>query len=790
MIQILGLRNLKDSDKKYDAFHEKNWRYPSVSHLFLHLESVLKQIPGDEQWNLFYTVANCGEGKREFKSQNVIAFDVDGIDVEKLEDYINIVLETLGIYRQDTGIVASGNGLHFLVGLDSPITEKEYFAKHRPQYRALLNKINLALATRGLKGNADPAVWDARRILRVPGTANRKPNRPERMATLIQGHVNPVSFNLEAKSGLKIVKPEEQVPEQLIKKYRFDTAAILSECEFIKWCKEKPGEISEPQWYAALSIVGYLENGKQIAHDLSKGHKGYSAVETDDKLSQAMSASKPRTCKNIESLSSKCQGCKHFGKVTSPMGIRGEGFIQTELSGFHTLIYKDGDVEKKIPCYDDLIKFFEQKTQYKIFDSSRIVYVHNGKHYEEISKSEIEAFAQEHFDPSCSNKMADEFRGRVMRNHIKKAAWWKDSTDGLMNFQNGVLNLSTQEFLPHSKEYGFRFVLPFAYEAKAKAPIFEKMLGLITSGKIDVAQVILEYMGYCMVADNCWAQKALMLVGDGANGKSTLINIFKKMVGRGNYAAVGLRDLHMSEYSRQMLDGKLLNISEETPSKSLLDSSMFKNLVTGNDVQMRAPYKEPYTNAILAKQIFTCNEIPETTDTSHGFFRRLLLIEFHHKFSKEDASYDPHIEQKLECELSGIFNIAFAAYLGLKERKAFVHVKDIERAVAELKETTDTVQKWLKHWVIFYPINSGKGKSIPIGDLYENCYRPQTEGSRERVKNKDQFAKRLKKIIKDYDTRYLSNTSVGEKKCRALSAIDICEDADLNECNIFEQVLG
>jgi hypothetical protein len=362
-IQILGLRSfVNDENKKivYDAFHDKGWRATNLLELFKNPQALVELIPPKDRWNIFYTIASCGEGKREFNSQDVIVFDIDGINTDRLEDYIRLVLQTLNLTREKTGLVFSGHGLHFIIGLLEPITKKIFFKKNRHHYRGVLDRINQALKTEGLPGKADPAVFDARRILRLPGTVNRKPDQQDIMAIMLNGNIERVPFELSALSNLPEISDTDQISKEYIKKYpKVDTETILSGCKFLAWCKDKPNEVIEPQWYAMLSIIGRLDNGYKLAHEYSQGHASYTQEETDTKLEQATDSSGPRTCANIAAMWAGCVSCEHYQQVKSPILLHGADHIGTEYTGFHTIPFTAGGLPgKPVPNYDDLRKFF------------------------------------------------------------------------------------------------------------------------------------------------------------------------------------------------------------------------------------------------------------------------------------------------------------------------------------------------------------------------------------------------------------------------------------------------
>jgi hypothetical protein len=49
---------------------------------------------------------------------------------------------------------------------------------------------------------------------------------------------------------------------------RCDLTKIES-CEFIKWCRKKPMDVSEPQWFAMITNLARLEGGPELVHEIS-----------------------------------------------------------------------------------------------------------------------------------------------------------------------------------------------------------------------------------------------------------------------------------------------------------------------------------------------------------------------------------------------------------------------------------------------------------------------------------------------------------------------------------------
>ena len=695
--QFLGLRdvwNEKKSivDKTDSTFFKKKWGAPSVAELFAAPDKFIAQIPEKERWNMFYTVASCTENKREFSSQSVIMFDLDGINTDNLDAYISAVCTCLGLHSHHTGIVFSGNGLHFAVGLTQPITEAIYFDKNRRHYKALCEKINGALAAAAIPGKADPAVFDPRRIMRLPGTENRKEGKQIRVCSVLQGAVIPRDFDLAKLSGLPDVTAADHINPQAWKKYpKADKDAVCGGCNFLKWMKEEPNKVSEAQWYAGLSILARVD--RDAAHDHSKGHKGYSFAETETKIDQALAASGPRTCANINSLWGNCSKCPFFEKLQSPITLQGEKFIKTRDSGFFTQSTDaNGNIKQGKPCYSDLVLYFAELHPFIVNKESLVCFVFNGTHWEAYRDSDLMTFAQDHFKPAADTKMANEFSNLISRSNPRPSEWFSDTTRRKMNFRNGVLDLDTMELHPHSPAYGFRSVLGYDYDPTATAPMFEKFLMDVMADRKELTQVLLEFAGYAFSGDNCWAQKALILQGTGANGKSTFMDTLGALAGGEHLFSSLAPDDLSNDQNLVMLDGALFNLAEEMP-RNVRQEGKLKNLISGGKVLAKILYKQPHAFANRAKLIFSCNELPHTKDASDGFFRRFIIVPFDRKY--KEGERDDFIGAKLLTELPGIFNLIIEGYKRLQAQRKFTTSGVLTEVVEEFRRDTDTVSAWV-----------------------------------------------------------------------------------------------
>lgn len=709
MIQILGYREFFDKQKQSWGLKQVFFKpkAKSVPDLFQNLDAYIAQIPVEERYNLHYTLARCHTNTRVFIDQTTIPFDLDDIDTTKIDSYCAVMEDVLGLKISQIGAVFSGRGLHFIVETTQTFASEEELTSYRPNYKALVDKINLKIKEAGLPGAADPMVLRKSGTLRLPGTENRPfPNaKPKdifepKKAYPINARIETHAFNLlsfGAESG-------DHITAQALRSFpRPDTEFLLEECNFLKWNFDKPWEVSEGEWYAALSIVGHLEDGRNLAHKMSAGDKDrYDYGTTDTKLTQAMEASGPRTCQNIDTLSDKCKACKHFGQITSPIMLRGPNFIKTIDSGFWEMEFneKDGTLRPKRPAYEDLRRYFEKQHRY-ISAPSGSVYVWKDTRWVEMEEAFIKGFAQDNFNPKPNSSHVQEFVNLVRRTNLRTENWFAISIEGKINLSNGVLHLDTMELEPHDPKYGFRYCLDHGLDKAATCPRFDKFMQEITLGRKELQDVLMEYAAYSFAGMPYRWHKALMLSGEGSNGKSTWLSVLKKLAGTEAFSSLMLGELK-EEYKRAVLMNKLFNVAEETPVRGLDDSSWFKILSAGGTYTAREIYKKPVTvTSNRTKLIMACNELPDLNDFSDGLARRLIIVPFEASFKGSAA--DPKLEETLETELPGILNRVIEAYQRLILQNGFTESQIVKEAVEQYRTMQNSVATWLTENVQLAP---------------------------------------------------------------------------------------
>lgn len=237
---------------------------------------------------------------------------------------------------------------------------------------------------------------------------------------------------------------------------------------------------------------------------------------------------------------------------------------------------------------------------------------------------------------------------------------------------NGLLQWKTGELLPFNPGKSFTFKLPVDYDPLAKCEKWEEFIAEITESPEDV-RILQEFFGYCLLRDYPFA-KLLLLVGEGRNGKSTVLRILSELLGEGNCSNVLLQQLS-DKFSLSALVGKMANIAPDISAKEVLDTSIMKALTGHDRVPIEQKFMDVFFAVLYAKLIFSANKLPRINDDSLGLYDRILLLNFPYTYKEHpktgERKADVHLGEKLRAELPGILNWSLEGLQRLMKRQGF-----------------------------------------------------------------------------------------------------------------------
>ncbi len=321
------------------------------------------------------------------------------------------------------------------------------------------------------------------------------------------------------------------------------------------------------------------------------------------------------------------------------------------------------------------------------------LYTYKNGIYRPEGEGLIKEEAQKRLNRYVKNHYVNETVEAVRRANYTPQEKFNNPEEGIV-VKNGLLNLKNRELQPHSPEHIHITKIPWKYNPEAKCPEIKKFIKEIVNPE-DV-KLIQEMFGYCLLKDYPFA-KTFMLLGSGANGKSTLLDLLEQFLGEENVATPSLQQLLNNRFARIELYGKLANIHADLSSKELENTGTFKMLSGKDTIRGEKKYQDAIQFKNHAKLIYSANELPRTTDLTDAFFRRWIVIEFPNQFNEGDEDTNPNLPHCLinEENMSGLLNWALNGLERIKNQGGFSKTKSRKEIKEQWIMETDSLRAFL-----------------------------------------------------------------------------------------------
>lgn len=268
--------------------------------------------------------------------------------------------------------------------------------------------------------------------------------------------------------------------------------------------------------------------------------------------------------------------------------------------------------------------------------------------------------------------------------------------ENLINFKNGLYDLNNNTLMPHSPYYfTINQINANINWNPVRIDAVDRFLDKISCRNIGRKKAILQMIGYSMTS-SVEMQKAFVLYGKTAgNGKSILLEIIERLIGSESVSHVTLQDFVSNRFSVSEIKGKLVNIVSEMTKEFLKDSSVFKQIVTGDTITVEEKFKDRHTIKPYAKHIFTANELPKVADTSNGYFRRLFIIPFEAVFTETEKSNFNFNELVTQQALEYLAAISLKEYIKAIRKNKFSNEEESKNIIETYKMESNTVIAYL-----------------------------------------------------------------------------------------------
>lgn len=433
---------------------------------------------------------------------------------------------------------------------------------------------------------------------------------------------------------------------------------------------------------------------------------------------------------------------------------------------------QDADADKTHTEYAlDILDNFQIRT---LQDTDEILFYEDGvfKEYGEILiKKQCEKNIKE-----CTNYLVREVTNTIRRKTYTKRDYF-DKIPTRLNLKKSVLDLNTMIEEQHAYTIPSRIQIPTTYNIDCIPVRFNKFLESILPDSKD-RLIILEAFACVLIHRLVNFEKIIMLIGDGHNGKSTLLKIMEIVLGHKNISHISIHDILYNRFAKSGLDGKMANIYADISSDEVLSKlGILKSLVSGDPVSVEKKNKNAFDLINTAKFFFSCNALPEIKEDSDAIFRRFIIAEFNEQFKGDKSNPNLLNELSTETEKSGILNLLIHHARNILDAGKLTYSDSTDIIRNEWKIKADPIASFVNLHVM-----KESNQRVTKSEMYKH-YVEFCSFRKLVVKSEKSFSGSLKKMGYDETVARIHN-----KSTRVWSNVTISYDiTDSNYCKTNDQ---
>jgi len=288
-------------------------------------------------------------------------------------------------------------------------------------------------------------------------------------------------------------------------------------------------------------------------------------------------------------------------------------------------------------------------------------FAYNSGAWQKIHRATLRPKAQEVLPPAIRTArreatLLDHLEGRcqVARDAFRGFIRFDDAGAILINSANGIVRVTANqspELLPHSDEHLFTHQTAAKFDPHLGAALFKKTLGELLPDVLDRDLLQLCFGNFLL--PDCRFEVALVCYGEAGGGKSTISEPVSAALGADLVARLSMSQICDSRsYHLPKLRFAAVNLGTELDVIAIDESANFKTIVSGEPVEARPIYGEPFTMQTACKLWFLANGLPRFKNGTEAELRRTRFIRFDRRPDVKDVT----LKSRLLAERDGVFN--------------------------------------------------------------------------------------------------------------------------------------
>lgn len=679
---------------------------------------VLRDDLNKQGYEAYFSVngfADAADAKKEHCSSiNSFFVDIDGRkDSTELDSIKSRLMPTF--------ITETKNGYHIFWLLDEPIYKDEITEEDWNLAVSRWERIEQSIVT---TLNADPVVKDITRIMRIPGTYYWKKSGDAWKSGVENAPFKIVGLHKEMAATYTMEQVEEAFPltETVVQPFpktvegekmaKYADAEKKSFFEMVN--KEYPIE-RRPSFQRLIS-------GEPGTLPPNIASRNMALLITATQMRQA-GWTKDKAIKHIEEV-----GWHGIEKESGgPREI--VNTINSAFAGSYTYSYKNDVIAFNMtPEEQREIQSAYTEVAKKRKDTDKVRFSNYeyeiASRYPHLKKNEVGIVFN--YENGVYKMLSDQELSNIILNMLYEDMLWgyrtkRNISDKIaclisiipdleltndkgdfFNCRNGLLQLSTGELKPHTPDFVSLVQSPVTYDPDATATTWLACLEAWMKGPESEEKKLMlqQFSGYLLTSSMAYA-KALFLVGDGGNGKSTFADTLSMVIGEQGTSRIDLEDLY-STFGLKGLIGKRLNVVEEVGG-NYYQAHKLKKLISGESLTINMKFKDQFKFTPTAKFMFAVNTMPRVDDSSSATERRILVVQFNNHFRDNPNTELRFSGGALFQELPGILNWMLEGYRKLEKDKMFVTTHEQQLALLEYREENSSVEGFIGECLYYSP---------------------------------------------------------------------------------------
>lgn len=335
---------------------------------------------------------------------------------------------------------------------------------------------------------------------------------------------------------------------------------------------------------------------------------------------------------------------------------------------------------------------------YSVRRHAEMLWKYTGSNWEKLEQADVMAKIARDYGQLAAARRHSDHRGiySTMINLAEGGLKRIDSSG--VNFANGFLT-EDLELVDHDPDQGMVYTLPIRYvpEMSGKShQFFDFLQGSWGQDKDREAKIAALQEALCVTLFGMGPryQRAILLKGVAKSGKSQLLTIAQSLVPDGAKCFVPPNEWADRFMPAQMHE-KLINVCGELSESKRIDGQKFKDIIAGDEMSAQHKGAAIFKFRPNCTHWFASNHAPKTEDSSEGFNRRWLILEFNYPVKDKERKIDIG-DIIVSEERESIVAWAVQAMPRLKENNEFTLPDSHTQLIREIAQANNSVRFFME----------------------------------------------------------------------------------------------